>query len=472
MKLLNQYSILLTVLSVILLGSCTPDEANPCPDIQFSVDIDSTNNSVTIKAEGLENLSYQWYVNDVLIDSVNLDEVTDDTFDFEFEPGTYNVCISAQSAQCDRSLEFCQEVVIPDPNREECLGLVFQTDQIDNYVYKFVADFEGIENVVYTWWVNEDSIKTEPLDSDRSHFLEWDFEPGEHLVCIVSQSDECGGEVEYCKEILVEVECPTELFFEAEEDGHNTYVFFAEFESQDHIPYKWYINDEVVDKENFDGFDTDHKLFWQFDPGEYTVCVVAELEGCDDVEFCIDLTVENDCVETAFFDWEKETDYIYVFHSDFEGQEHAPYKWIINDEIVDKENFDGFDTDHKLVFDFDPGTYNVCILTDQEGCDAIEYCETIVVEENCREISFTGTQEAGSNTFVFTADFEGKDDVTYIWTVYVNDVKQGEEVREAGSSDDHQFSWQFDQGVTYEICLKQDGNCDEAQLCKEFSLPN
>ena len=55
--------------------------------------------------------------------------------------------------------------------------------------------------------------------------------------------------------------------------------------------------------------------------------------------------------------------------------------------------------------------------------------------------------------------------------MYVDDVKQGEEIREAGSDDDHQFTWAFSQGVIYEICLRQDGECDEAQLCQEFSLP-
>ncbi len=472
MKLLNRYSILLTVLGVILLGSCTPDETNPCPDIQFSVDIDSVNNTVAIKAEGIEDLTYQWYVNDVLIDSVNLDDITDDIFDFEFEPGTYNVCITAQSEQCDRTLEFCQEVEIPDPNQEECLGLQFRTDKKSDHAYKFFAEFDGIENVEYTWWVNDDSIKTEPLGADRAHFIEWEFPVGEHIVCIVAESEDCG-EVEYCKEIVVEQVCPEELFFEkVEQEGHNTYKFIAEFENQDHTPYVWYINDDIVDKENFEDFDTDHKLFWQFDPGVYTICIVAELEGCDDVEFCIELVVENDCLEEVFFDYEKENDNIYVFHSDFEGMEHAPYKWIIDDEIVDKENFDGFDTDHKLVWDFDPGEYSVCIVTDQEGCESVEYCETVVVDEVCREISFTGAQDEGTNTFTFTADFDGKDDVTYIWTVYINDVKQGDEVREAGSNDDHQFSWEFDEGVEYEICLRQDGDCDESQLCKVFSLPN
>lgn len=472
MKLLNRYSILITVLGVILLGSCTPDEANPCPDIQLEIEVDSANSEVTIKAEGIENLTYQLIINDVLIDSVDIGELAENIFDLEFEPGIYNVCITAQSEQCDRTLEFCQEIEVPDPNQEECLGLQFRTDQKSDHVYKFFAEFDGIENVEYTWWVNDDSIKTEELGSDRVHFLEWEFPVGEHVVCIVSESPDCG-EVEYCKEIVVEQVCPEELFFEkVEQEGHHTYKFIAEFENQDHIPYVWYINDDIVDKENFPDFDTDHKLFWQFGPGEYTVCIVAELEGCDDVEFCVEFIVENDCVEEVFFDYEKETDFIYVFHSDFEGLETTPYKWIINDEIVDKENFDGFDTDHKLVYDFDPGEYNVCIVTDQDGCESVEYCEAIIVEENCREISFTGTQDAGTPTFTFTADFEGRDDVTYIWTVYINDVKQGEEKREAGSTDDHQFSWQFDEGVEYEICLRQDGNCEESQLCKVFSLPN
>ena len=410
MKLLNRYSILLTVLSVILLASCNPDE-NPCPDVEFSVDVDSTTNTVTIKTEGLENLSYQLYVNDVLVDSVTLDDINDGVFDFQFEPGTYNVCVVAQSDQCGASIEFCQDVEVPDPFREECLGLNFRADQRDNFDYKFFAEFEGIENVAYTWRVNGDSIKTEPLDSDRTHFLEWDFEPGEHIVCIVAESDACG-EVEYCKEIVVEQVCPTELFFEKEEDGHNTYFFFAEFENQEHTPYVWYINDDIVDKENFDGFDTNHKLFWQFDPGTYSICIVSEQDGCDEVEFCIELVIEEECVETVFFDWEIDDNGKYIFHSDFEGMSYTPYKWIIGDDIADKENFDDVETDHKLFREFVPGTYSICILTEQEGCDPVEYCETITVVEPCHEVSFTGAQDEGTDNFTFTADFDGKEDVT------------------------------------------------------------
>lgn len=470
MKLLNRYNTLLTVFLAMILSSCFTDD-NPCPDVGIGVEVDSVNMTATITLDGLENLDYQVFVNEVLVDEANLDSINNESFSFNFEPGTYDVCIRAESDQCDRSLEVCQEIVILDPNREECLGLEFTVDQLDDHQYKFIADFEGIENILYTWYVDDDSVQTESLDSDRTHQLLLDLGVGEHTVCIVAETDDCG-EVEYCQTIVVDQVCPTELFFEKEEDGHNTYFFFAEFENMDHVPYKWFINDDEVDRENYPDRDTDHKLFWQFNPGEYSICIVSDVDGCEAVEYCIELVVEVDCVEEVYFDYEQEADTVYVFYAEFEGKTSTPYKWLIDNEVVDVENFDNSDTDHKLIWGFDPGTYTVCLITDQDGCEVVEYCESVTVEKTeCVDLSFTGDQEDGTNVFVFTADFEERDDVTYIWSIYINDDFQGDEVREAGSDDDHQFVWQFEPGVEYVVCLKQDG-CQDTKLCQVYSIPD
>ncbi len=737
MKLLKPFTLISLIASVFILESCQEDEPNPCPDVLFTIDIDSTDYSYTITAEGIENLVYAWFVNDHIVDSVGIGDSIDHTFDFELVPGTYEVCIKAESIDCNKILEFCQEVIIPDASDRNCLGLEFDFEKRSDHLFEFTAAFEGINDLEYTWYVDGDSLKTESLGSDRTHLLErefdggihsicivaysetcglvefckeiyagegdcpalhfetekmednkylfvadfagkeevqykwfigdeivdvenfegqltdhklkWTFEPGEYYVCIVVETDRCEEvvfceeisvprascpapdlffeieftsdsthlfvaefpdmdstrykwqingdivdkenyegydtdhqliwdfypgyykvclvvynegcepvkycreieidgycpqelsfrheqendhsylfvaefegkehvpykwfigdeivdkenfegydtdhklfwqfgsgtylvcivsfaegceEVEYCEEIVIDRPCPTELFFRSEQEAHNAYYFFADFEGMEHAQYKWYIDDEIVDKENFDGYDTDHKLLWDFEPGTYNVCIVLDTEGCETVEYCEQLTVEQFCPAELFFHSEEEADSAYIFYADFEGMELTPYKWYINDEIVDMENFDGSDTDHKLIWDdFEPGIYTVCIVSMVDGCETVEYCEEIEITPPCIEdISFTGVKDESSNTYTFSVDFEGKDDVTYILSIYVSDDLQQSFVREAGSTDGHDFQWDFVPGTVYEVCLRQDGGCGDFQVCQEFVI--
>ncbi|MEQ8626087.1 hypothetical protein [Ekhidna sp.] len=382
MRLLKSYGIATVILTALLMSACNSDE-NPCPGVNLEVEIDSANMTAHVFATGLEDVAFDLFVNGQLIESFDAGELDTTEFDLQFEPGEYKVCINAESESCDQKIEGCVEFVIEDPNKEECIGLAFSSDKQSDYDYKFFAEFDGRDDIEYAWYVNGDMVKEEPLNDDRTNYLEWDFAAGTHTVCIKAENDECG-EVEYCQEIVIEQYCPEEVSFEAEEDNPYTYYFYANFDGKDHVAYDWYVNDDLVEHENKDGHETDHKLIWQFNPG----------------------------------------------------------------------------------------TYNICLVLSQEGCDDIEYCEEIVIEgEECKELSYTADLNTETDTYTFTADFDGRDDVTYIWKVYINDDFLGSEVREAGSQDDHQFSWTFEEGVEYEICLIQDGGCTEAQVCNIYSLP-
>ncbi|MEP1032558.1 hypothetical protein [Ekhidna sp.] len=382
MRLFKSYSMLTVLFTAMLMSACNTDE-NPCPGVGLEVDIDSANLTANVIATGLDDIAFDLYVNDQLIKSVGAGELDSVDLNFQFEPGEYKICVSARSESCDREIEGCVEFKIENPNREECLGLEFRSDMIDNYNYKFFADFEGIETIEYVWVVDGDVVKEEPLTDNRTNFLEWDFEAGEHSVCIVAENDECG-EVSYCEEIVIENDCVEEVAFEAEQENHYTYYFYADFAAKEHIKYKWYVNDDLVEVEI---------------PGEE-------------------------------------------------------------------------ETDHKLIWQFDTGTHNVCIVSDQDGCESVEYCETIEIEEvQCVELNYTAelTETDSTDFYTFTADFAEKEDVTYIWKVFINDDFQHQEVRHADSGDDHQFVWHFEPGVEYEVCLKQD-ECQDNQICEIFSV--
>ncbi len=564
MKLLKTLSVFVAASALLFTMSCEPDESNPCPDAIITIDLDSGSQTYTITAEGLEDLVYSWFLNDNLVETEELDEERDDTFNFRLEPGTYVICIRAESDICEEAIEICEEFTV----EAACPEIAFeygQKEEEGTYVFEIKDDLrEGLEGITYTWYIDGDSVFTESGE-EREHRFETEFELGTYEVCVTASTDDCD-EISYCETIEVEedeFECP-DLHFSVEmpdEERSNLFLFVADFEGKEETSYKWYIGDEVVDKENFEGHETDHELLWDFTPGTYHVCIVVETDRCEEVEFCEEITVEEVCPD-LHFTATPDGQFGYLFEADFEGKEDIRYKWIIGDEIVDKENYEGNDTDHELYWQFSPGTYLVCIYHESDLCGGIEFCEEVTIEQSegcpdlffeygknsdrdyvfeahfdgietlewygwtingdivdeegtinegdnrleytfeegtyevciitetpdcpegisfckeivveyetdCVETSYTAERDGEALAYIFTADFEGRDNVTYIWSVYINDDYQGGEVREAGSEDDHNFYWQFEQGVTYEICLKQDGGCVDFQTCEEFVI--
>ncbi len=444
-----------------------------CPDLSFTKTEEGKNTYLfTADFEGKEEVSYMWYINDDLVDKENFEGTeTDHKLFWQFDPGQYHVCMVVPTDEC-AEVEYCMEIVIDHPTCPT--ELFFEKEKEGDNGYLFFARFEGLETVPYKWYVNDEIVDMENFDGNETdHKLFWDFEPGEYHVCIKSFVDGCES-VEYCETISIEgVQCPSEVFFNVVEEGDNLFLFSSDFVGMEEIPYKWYINDEIVDKENFDGYENDHKLLWDFGPGTYNVCIETYYDACEPVYYCHEIVIDQVCPTEVYFATQDKGDNLYLFTADFEGKSDIPYKWYINDEIVDKENFDGYENDHQLLWDFEPGTYDICIVTDIDGCESVEFCEQLVIEEQgttCVDISFTAVKDENAPAYTFTADFTGKDDVTYIWAVYINDDYQGGEVREAGSTDDHEFYWQFESGVQYEVCLKQDGGCIDKQVCEVFSV--
>ncbi|XOV94987.1 MAG: hypothetical protein ACFHWX_09810 [Bacteroidota bacterium] len=379
MKTFNNLMMIGVAIGLLVLSSCLEEE-NPCPDAIINVSVDSTDFSYTITAEGLEEIIYEWRVNGNVVETEELNDLRDNLLNFTFEPGTYNICISGESELCGGKIEFCKEITI---SSNPCPELKFEYEQLTHDKYLFEANFDGRNDVLYTWYVDGDSIETAPFGEKRWHAFDYVFEVGAHEVCIKPVNSDC--EHSFCKEIIVEeAVCPQPSFIADQHEGN---------------------------------------------------------------------------------EW--------LFTADFEGKNDVLYKWYVNGDLVDKENFEGHETDHKLLKDFVPGTYNVCVVAYADWCEPAEYCKEIVIEEgpnDCIAVSYTAERDGDALAYNFLADFEGKNDVTYIWKVFVNDDYQGGEVREAGSEDDHAFYWQFEQGVTYEVCLIQDGGCVDKQVCKTFKI--
>lgn len=477
MRIVKLLGILSTV-SVLLLQACDPEELDPCRQPRFTLEENDDPNRIVAVADlnGIEG-AYQWYINDDLVDGKNSNTDREHILDIELvKAGTYRICLVIETEECDERLEFCLEVTIEKDSDKKCFEPEFtiqETDRPD--LFKFLADFDGIDTLVYDWYVGDQLVETEELNDKRDNKLIWDFEPGTYEICLAVRSEVCEDNRVFCRELVVEApQCP-QLSFTATEDPERVYLFKADFEDREEVKYKWYVNDELVDKENFEGHDTDHQLLWDFEPGEYNVCIVALVDGCGDIEFCKEIIVEGPAgCPDLFFEADQISDRNYKFVADFEGiNELNWYGWFINGEEVENEGTMN-NGDNKLDYVFtEEGTYEICIMTETPECpQGVEFCKTIEVKFNiCKELSFVAEQVPNTPGYTFTADFEGRDDVTYIWSVYINGDYQGGEVREAGSADDHEFYWQFAQGTSYTVCLRQDGQeCANYQVCKEILI--
>ncbi len=176
---------------------------------------------------------------------------------------------------------------------EKCPQLFFNTDFAGGTRYVFTADFEGRDDLFsYDWFINDDFIETDGTGVQGDHQIAETFAPGEYVICIRATTDDCVAGVEYCQFLEVEDPCP-ELSFEADQINDTSYKFTANFPLKDEIVYSWNIFrlDDLIFEE-VEGEDGDNILEFQFDPGEYHVCLIAEVEGCPEViEFCEQISI-------------------------------------------------------------------------------------------------------------------------------------------------------------------------------------
>lgn len=177
---------------------------------------------------------------------------------------------------------------------ERCPQLFFNTDFSGGTRYVFTADFVGIEHLFsYDWFINDDFVERDGVGVGGDNQLAETFAPGEYEICIKATTDDCVVGVEYCQFIVVEDPCP-ELSFEVEQINDFTFKFIANFELKDQLVYTWSIfrlDDLIFEEVEEQG--GDNILEFQFDPGTYNVCIIAETEDCPEgVEFCEDIIIE------------------------------------------------------------------------------------------------------------------------------------------------------------------------------------
>ncbi len=179
------------------------DTCERCPQLFFDVDFSGGTRYVfTADFEGIEDLfSYDWFINSDFIETDGVGVNGDNQLAETFEPGEYEICIKAETPDCVAGVEYCEFIEVEDP----CPELSFAVEQLNNFTYKFTANFELKDQLVYVWSVFrlDDLIFEEVEEQGGDNILEFQFEPGEYSVCIFTETPDCPDGTEFCEEIII-----------------------------------------------------------------------------------------------------------------------------------------------------------------------------------------------------------------------------------------------------------------------------
>ncbi len=177
---------------------------------------------------------------------------------------------------------------------KRCPNLFFRIDTVTVNRFLFKAEFDGINEIPYDWYINSEKVASGGGSDQSENRLIESFPSGEFEICIKTAlpNDDCFSGTEYCKIITVDA-CPF-VSYVTEEINSNTFEFIANFETKDLIEYHWniYKNDDLIFSE-FEDAQGDNKLIYQFDAGAFEICLEAEVDLCPEVlRFCTELLVD------------------------------------------------------------------------------------------------------------------------------------------------------------------------------------
>ncbi|MEB3347051.1 hypothetical protein U6A24_16380 [Aquimarina gracilis] len=467
---------------ILMLGftSCEQtEEFDNEPQVEIVVDNKegSAVYSFEAKTSGMEGAELIWTVNGNVIDGDNQNDIINQILDYLFESGTHTICVKLIKGDLVR--EACVEIDVEVDENDPCPDLFFKARQYEEpNTYKFFADFRGIEEIGYGWYINGELVEDSSPD-ERNYFI-YDFkEPGVYEVCIKAETPDCPEGASYCKEIVVEEvnsACPEVAFEKELEAGSDSvYIFEAIIEGADNVTeIHWFVNDDLVENAT-DQQGGNRILRYQFEQGVYKVCIQVITPDCPEgVKYCKEIRIEGDCPNTAFRVEEGNGEGLYTFISSVERDDVLFY-WYINGQLVGDAGSNYFEYDFLLDQSGNlpggPGDYEICLQIEAPNCpigNSEEFCKIITVKEanQCPELSFELEQDGDNPAYYFyPGNFEGVEDVSSEW--FVN----GDYVGSSTGMQDP-FYYQFNPG-TYEICLMiETPDCPNGvKLCQEIMIP-
>ena len=469
---MKKLSIWLCSIFTILLAfsSCEDIERfDRCPDV--SIDITNVPGSVVYRfvanIDGIEDIELTWSIDGETVNSGNLNDVAGQILDYRFEPGEHTVCVAVADENCP--IEVCKDIFVERDDSNPCPDLFFEARQYERpSQYKFIADFEGINEISYGWFINGEFVEDSAPNEDN--YLIYNFEePGRYEVCIVAETPECPEGVEYCKVIEVaevDQDCPEISFTKELEPGTDAvYVFEANVAEIDQaVELKWYVDGEFVENTSSE---SDRVLVYQFENGAHEVCLKAFTETCTEgVIYCKEFRVGNGCPELSFEAEQDGDNAAYYFYPRaFDGIDETTLSWFVNGTFVGNSSENPHNNPFYYQFE-GPGRYEVCLKIETPDCpEGASFCKVIEIGTACPEIFFEAEQDGDNPAYYFYPNaFSGIENTTITWTV-------NEDVVGTTMGHDNPFYFQFAPG-RYEVCmLIETPNCPEGvRFCKVIEI--
>ncbi len=85
-----------------------------CPELSFELEQDGDNPAYYFypgNFEGVEDVSSEWFINEEYVGS---SMGMQDPFYYQFNPGTYEICLLIETPECPNGVKLCKEIVIPE----------------------------------------------------------------------------------------------------------------------------------------------------------------------------------------------------------------------------------------------------------------------------------------------------------------------------------------------------------------------
>ena len=188
---------------IALITVCTSCEVNEelemCPEISFESERDGDTNGYNFfptAFDGIEDVGLSWSIDG---DFVAVTSGADTPFYYQFAPGSYEVCLFVETPACPEGTSFCRIIEIEE---ETCPELFFEAERDGdlNAYYFYPRAFEGIDNVVLEWTVDDEFVGR--TDGDNTPFY-YQFESGRHKVCLQVETPTCPDGISYCTIMVV-----------------------------------------------------------------------------------------------------------------------------------------------------------------------------------------------------------------------------------------------------------------------------
>ncbi len=165
-----------------------------CPDLRFEFAQAAGTFSYDFEANfpGINEVTYNWIVDDQVIEDNDGGVNGDNRFTFQFTPGIHNVCIRTETPSCPAGTDFCEEIIV-------CPELFFMSEQQGGTnTYDFFAEFPGMDMITYQWTINGEPQESDGGAGGDNRFT-FQFDPAtSYEICIVTEIEGCTDGTRFC----------------------------------------------------------------------------------------------------------------------------------------------------------------------------------------------------------------------------------------------------------------------------------